>query len=94
MLHEKLGRKSNCRDSYSFIHFQDWADGDSCLLDVEKEKGEIYSNGDKDYGNGYGATEVNEQVVLRRFFTYETQGLLLETEIISKEVETPAEYQT
>ena len=62
MLHEKLGRKSNCRDNYSFIHFQDWADGDSCLLDVEKEKGEIYSNGDKDYGNGYGATEVNEQV--------------------------------
>ena len=45
-----------------FFLFQDWADGDCSLLDVEKEKNEIYSNnGDKDYG--YGATgEVNEQV--------------------------------
>jgi len=38
---------------------QDWADGDTGLLDVEKEKNEFYSYTEKDYS--YGATESNGQ---------------------------------
>ena len=39
---------------------QDWADGGGTLLDVEKEKDELYTNGEKDYG--YGTNESNGQV--------------------------------
>jgi len=39
---------------------QDWADGESQLLDVEKEKSEFYPNTEKDL-NGYGATADNGQ---------------------------------
>ena len=38
---------------------KDWADGDTHLLDVEKEKNEFYSNNEKE--NGYGATGSNDQ---------------------------------
>ena len=42
-----------------YFAYQDWADGDTHLLDVEKEKNEFYLGNEKE--NGYGATAANDQ---------------------------------
>ena len=52
---------------------QEWADGGNTLLDVEKEKDELYTNGEKDYG--YGTNESNGQV--RTIVHFMTQKIMI-----------------